>query len=48
VVVYSLTDARTVVMVMDPVAALRLVGNDQMTELAHTVKQAMQRVLNSL
>lgn len=48
VVVYSLSDARTVVMVMDPAAALSLVGNHQLTELAETVKQSLQRVLTSL
>jgi uncharacterized protein (DUF302 family) len=48
VALYSLSDARTVVMVMDPVAAFSLVGNEQMSELAHSVKQTMQKVLNSL
>ncbi|OGU07082.1 MAG: hypothetical protein A2075_05585 [Geobacteraceae bacterium GWC2_58_44] len=48
VAVYSISDARTVVMIMDPVAALSLVGNEQLTELAETVKQSMQRVLASL
>lgn len=45
---YSVSDARTVVICMDPVAALSLVGNDKLTELSHTVKQGLQRVLNSL
>jgi hypothetical protein len=35
-------------MVMDPVAALSLVGNSQLTELAETVKQGMQRVIAAL
>ena len=48
VVVYSVSEARTVVMIMDPVAALSLVGNEQLTELAETVKQGMQRVLAAL
>ncbi|ACH39272.1 protein of unknown function, DUF302-containing [Citrifermentans bemidjiense Bem] len=48
VVVYSLSEGRTVVMVMDPVAALSLVGNSQLTELAETVKQSMQRVIAAL
>lgn len=48
VVVYSISDGRTVVMVMDPVAALSLVGNSQMVELAETVKQSMQRVIAAL
>ena len=46
--VYSLSEGRTVVMVMDPVAALALVGNEQLTELAETVKQSMLRVLAAL
>jgi uncharacterized protein (DUF302 family) len=48
VAIYSISDARTVVMSMDPVAALSLVGNEQLKELAETVKQSMQRVLASL
>lgn len=47
VAVYSVSDARTVVMVMDPVAALALVGNPKLTELAESVKQSMKRVLAS-
>ena len=34
VAVYSVSDSRTVVMVMDPVATLSLVGNPQLSELA--------------
>ena len=48
VAVYSLSDTRTVVMIMDPVASLSLVGNVQLTELAETVKQCMKRVLEAL
>lgn len=48
VAIYSLTDARTVVMVMNPVAVLSLVGNEQLAELAATVKLAMHRVLSAL
>jgi uncharacterized protein (DUF302 family) len=48
VTVYSISDARTVVMIMDPVSALSLVGNEQLAELAETVKQSMQRVLVAL
>jgi len=48
VALYSLSEARTVVMVMDPVAAFSLVGNDQLTELAESVKQSMQRMLSAL
>jgi uncharacterized protein (DUF302 family) len=47
VALYSVSDARTVVMIMDPVVTFSLVGNDQLTELADTVKQSMQRVLAS-
>jgi len=48
VAVYSVSETRTVVMVMDPVAGLSLVGNDQLTELAHTVKQSLERVISAL
>jgi len=48
VAVYSVSEVRTVVMIMDPVATLSLVGNPQLTELAETVKQSMQRVLDAL
>jgi uncharacterized protein (DUF302 family) len=48
VAIYSVSDTRTVVMIMDPVAALSLVGNDQLTELADTVKQSLKRALASL
>ena len=48
VAIYSISDTRTVVMIMDPVAALALVGNEQLTELADTVKQSLKRALASL
>jgi len=48
VAIYSVSDTRTVVMVMDPVAALSLVANVQLSELAETVKQCMKRVLDTL
>jgi uncharacterized protein (DUF302 family) len=48
VVLYSLSESRTVVMIMDPVAALSVSGNEQLIELAHTVKESMQRVLAAL
>jgi len=48
VAIYSISDARTVVMAMDPVAALSLVGNEQLKELAEAVKQSMHRVLAAL
>lgn len=48
VVVYEGDDARTVVMIMDPVAALSLIGNPEIEELAMLVKQKMERVLSAL
>ena len=48
VAVYALSEGRTVVMIMDPVAVVALVGNDQLTELAETVRHGMQRVLAAL
>jgi uncharacterized protein (DUF302 family) len=48
VVLYSITEFRTVVMIMDPVAAMARVGNPQLEELAETVKQSMQRVVAAL
>lgn len=48
VAVYSVSESRTVVMVMDPVAGLALVGNSQLTELSAHVKQSLQRVLTGL
>lgn len=48
VAVYAISDSRTVVMAMDPVAALSLVGNPQLTELAHAVQQSMKRAISAL
>ncbi len=48
VCVYSDDDGRTVVMVMDPVGALGLIGNPELTVLARTVKLKMQKVLAAL
>jgi uncharacterized protein (DUF302 family) len=48
VAIYAVSDTRTVVMIMDPVAALSLAGNVQLSELAEAVKQSMQRVLAAL
>ncbi|QWV95525.1 DUF302 domain-containing protein [Geomonas oryzisoli] len=48
VAVYSVSESRTVVMVMDPVAGLSLVGNSQLNELSVTVKQSLQRVMAGL
>ncbi|OGT99081.1 MAG: hypothetical protein A2X80_09590 [Geobacteraceae bacterium GWB2_52_12] len=48
VVIYEGDDNSTVVMVMDPVAALSLIGNPEITGLASMVKQKMERVLSQL
>lgn len=48
VAVYSLSESRTAVMVMDPAAALALVGNPQLKELAESVKESMLRVVAAL
>lgn len=48
VVVYTGDDGRTVVMMMDPVAALSVIGNPEMAALARTVREKLERVLASL
>lgn len=48
VVVYRENDDSCSVMIMDPVAALSLIGNDEVTGLATQVKEKMQRVLAAL
>jgi uncharacterized protein (DUF302 family) len=48
VCVYEGDDTKTVVMIMDPVAALSLIGNPEITEVATLVKQKMERVLSAL
>ncbi len=48
VCVYTGDDGATVVMVMDPVAALGMIGNAELTEIAGTVRQKMERVLAAL
>lgn len=48
VVVYSGDDGKTCVMVMDPVAALSVIGNPELTELAGKVKEKMGRMLAAL
>ncbi|PLX78434.1 MAG: hypothetical protein C0616_14690 [Desulfuromonas sp.] len=45
VVVYSDDDGSTAVVVMDPSAALSLIGNPDITELARQVKEKLERVL---
>jgi uncharacterized protein (DUF302 family) len=48
VAIYSVSDTRTVVMVMDTAAVLSLVGNPQLNELAENLKLWLKRVLASL
>lgn len=48
VVVYTRDDGKTAVMVMDPVAALSVIGNPEMVELANKVAEKMERVLAAL
>lgn len=48
VVVYEGDDNSTTVMVMDPVAALSLIGNPEITGLASMVRQKMERVISLL
>jgi uncharacterized protein (DUF302 family) len=48
VVVYSTDDGDTAVMIMDPVAALGLIGNPAVSGLAATVKEKLERVLAAI
>ena len=48
VVVYRDDDDKTVVMVMDPVAALGVIGNAGLTEIAAQVRVRMEHVLAAL
>ncbi len=48
VCVYTGNDGKTVVMAMDPVAALGIIGNAELTDVAATVRQKMERVLAAL
>ncbi len=48
VCVYAGDEGQTVVMVMDPVAALSVIGNPELMELARTVRGKMERVLAAL
>ncbi|HEY6839461.1 MAG TPA: DUF302 domain-containing protein [Geobacteraceae bacterium] len=48
VVVYSGDDGKSVVMVMDPVAALGMIGNPELTAIARLVREKMERVLAAL
>lgn len=48
VVVYSAEDGNTVIMAMNPVAALGVIGNNELTEIARLVRAKMERVLAAL
>lgn len=48
VVVYRDDDGKTVVMVMDPVAALGVIDNAELTEIAAQVRVRMEHVLAAL
>lgn len=48
VCVYTDDGGKTVVMVMDPVAALGLIGNPDLTAVAVTVKEKLVKVLNAI
>jgi len=48
VVVYRDDNERTVVMVMDPVAALGVIGNPGLSEIAAQVRVRMERVLAAI
>jgi uncharacterized protein (DUF302 family) len=48
VVVYTRDDGKTAVMMMDPVAALGMIGNPEMSELAKTVAAKLHKVLAAL
>ena len=45
VVVYTRDETETAVMVMDPVAALSMIGNPEVTEVAELVSEKLRRVL---
>ncbi len=48
VVVYARDDNKTAVMVMDPVAALSMIGNPEIVKIAEQVAEKMRRVLAAL
>jgi len=48
VVVYRDDDGKTAVVVMDPVAALGVIGNPELTEIASQVRARMERVLAAI
>src|SRR3990172_5323688 len=48
VVVYTRDDGKTAVMVMDPVAALSMISNPQIAEIAKQIAEKMRRGLSAL
>ncbi len=48
VVIYTMDDSSTAVMIMDPVAALGLIGNPQIEEIAQEIAGKLRRVLAAL
>lgn len=48
VVIYSTDDEQTAVMIMDPVAALGLVGSQDIESVAREIKEKLQRVLDAI
>lgn len=48
VVIYTRDDGKTAIMIMDPVAALSMIGNPEMVKFAEQVAEKMRRVLAEL
>lgn len=48
VVVYTRDDGKTAIMIMDPVAALSMIGNPEMVKFAEQVAEKMRRMLAEL
>lgn len=48
VVIYTRDDGKTAIMVMDPVAALSMIGNPEMFAFAKKVAEKMERVLGAI
>jgi len=48
VVLYEADGGATAVVMMDPAAALSLIGNPEVAELADTVKEKLERVLGQI
>ncbi len=48
VLVYENEDGTTTLSAMDPVAAMEVVGNPELTGLAREIKEKIERALNSL